>query len=267
MSTTQEWRQRSRKLGGSNSYGLECGMLQAGGPAKITANFGDFSVRFDGHTMASNLYKQGLVCHTDFMWVMNPTFVLVNEYVDVGSLLPEGFITEKILPIITGDDRDDMSMFAIIATDANTAQNIYVRVTDSSDNAAFTKSLQTRYQAEMRPNEEDENEYPYGFHDWLTNELHMDKTDVSVETLMRLLQEQYGIEVPLREVMGKIAYILCKANDAALETYTSRSEAMEKYWPHIEGTSYEQKFINMVTGADILDSQRVKTFTSMILGD
>jgi hypothetical protein len=42
---------------------------------------------------------------------------------------------------------------------------------------------------------------------------------------------------------------------------------MEKYWPHVEGTSYEQRFINMVTGADILDSQRVKTFTSMILGD
>jgi hypothetical protein len=159
-----------------------------------------------------------------------------------------------------------MSMFAIIATDANTAQNIYVRVTDSSDNAAFTKSLQTRYQAEMRPNEEDENEYAFGFHDWLMDQLQMENTDVSVETLMRLLQEQYGIEVPLREVMGKIAYILCKANDAALETYTSRSKSMEKYWPHIEGTTYEQKFINMVTGADILDSHKVKRFTSMILG-
>jgi hypothetical protein len=84
----------------------------------------------------------------------------------------------------------------------------------------------------------------------------MEPVDLDLETLVESLEEQYGLVVPLKEIMGKIAYTLCKVS----------GKALENCWAHVEGTQYENEYIKILTGGDILDSQ-IKGFTSKILGD
>jgi hypothetical protein len=79
--------------------------------------------------------------------------------------------------------------------------------------------------------------------------------DLDVETLMRLFTEQYGIEVPMREVMAKVAYDKC----------VEKGKAIDQFWPYVEGTSYEDKFVRLMTGANLLDS-KVSQSIDKILG-
>jgi len=252
MSTKQEWRERSHQLGGR--HGLECGMLvPSGSAAHVVVNIGGSQVNLGDHA-----FHKHFMCTSDFMYASSPTWTICNHYVDVGGLLPAGFVTETLVPNITGKNIEDMSLFPLTYMAANTPPDnrgrasIYVRVSSPGENAASTAELKKSFKLQWPTYVgDDEN-----FDGWLQDELRMDPVDLDLETLMESLEEQYGLVVPLKEIMGKIAYTLCKVS----------GKALENCWAYVEGTQYENEYIKILTGGDILDSQ-IKGFTSKILGD
>ncbi len=263
MSTRSNWTVRSRELGGNGafawqSYGLQVGILAgSGNPVSVVAGFDNFSVKVNP--------KPPLIA--EFFWCMGPSFTVFNQYVNIGGLLPDGLITSKIMPKVTGGTREDMSMYPVVGSDMNSGPVadspafVYIRVTEPGEYASRTPDLKARYRSEMGlpPSgsqdddfEDEQNSFDY----WLAHEIEIDiMDDLDVETLMRLFTEQYAIEVPMREVMAKIAYDKC----------VEKGNAMDQFWPYVEGTSYEDKFVRLMIGANLLDS---KVFQSIdkILG-
>jgi hypothetical protein len=237
---------------------LEVGMLAGSGiRLSVTASFGDFDVKFNP--------RPPLLA--EFFWCLNPTFTIYNQYVNVGGLLPRGLVTTKIQPKITGGTREDMSLYPIAVSGTNSGPVgdspaiVYVRVTEPGEYASMTPELKARYRKEIglpvSGSKEDDFEDEHDTFDyWMGTEMEIDPVDdLDVETLMRLFTEQYGIDVPMREVMANIAYQEC----------LHRGKAMPEFWPYVEGTSYEDKFVGIMTGANLLDS-KISSSINKILG-
>lgn len=260
MSTKQEWRDRSHKLGGGR-YGIECGVLKPSGVyPPLYVNFGDFQVNLNGDPGLRKAF--GLT--SEFLYAATRTHTTCNQYINAGGLIPEGLVTETLVPNITGVPLEDLSLFPIIAVDANTPPrpnshaDAYVRVSDPRDNLHSTPQLEKAFKDEFpfNPEEDDYQEFAVGYDAWLVDQLQVDDIDVDVQTLVGLLEEQYGLVVPMKDVLARISYLICK----------TEGQALERYWPYIDGTKYEDEYIKLLTGANLLDSQQVKRFTSMILG-
>lgn len=256
MSTRSNWAVANHQLGGR--HGLEVGMMAgSGNPVSVMAAFDNFSVKVNPRSPLL----------AEFLWCMGPSFTLFNQYVNIGSLLPDGLITGKILPKVTGDTREDMSMYPIVGTGSNAGPVgdspavVYVRVTGPGEYASRTPELKARYRSEIGlppsgSKDDDFEDEQDSFDYWMAHEMEIDiMDDLDVETLMRLFTEQYGIEVPMKEVMAKIAYDKC----------VEKGKAIDQFWPYVEGTSYEDKFVRLMTGANLLDS-KVSQSIDKILG-
>lgn len=247
MSTRSDWAVRSRELGGR--YGVEVGMMAgSGNPVSVMAAFDNFSVKVNPKPPLK----------AEFLWSMGPSFTVFNQYVNIGGLLPDGMITGKIMPKVTGDTREDMSMYPVVGSGMNygpagdSPASVYVRVTGPGEYASTTQELKARYRNDRWGEAYD----PDSFDHWMAHEMEIDiMDDLDVETLIRLFTEQYGIEVPMREVMAKVAYDKC----------VEKGKAIDQFWPYVEGTSYEDKFVRLMTGANLLDS-KVSQSIDKILG-
>ena len=260
MSTRSNWAVRSRELGGR--YGLQVGMMAgSGNPVSVMAAFDNFSVKVNP--------KPSLIA--EFFWCMGPSFTVFNQYVNIGGLLPDGMITSKIMPKVAGGTREDMSMYPVVGSGMNSGPvgdspaTVYVRVTEPGEYASRTPELKARYRSEVgfstsgeRPliEPDDFEDEQDSFDYWMAHEMEIDPMDdLDVETLMRLFTEQYGIEVPMKEVMAKVAYDKC----------VEKGKAIDQFWPYVEGTSYEDRFVRLMIGANLLDS-KVSQSIDKILG-
>ena len=209
----------------------------------IRANFGDLEVKVEDI----------FIIETAVVWVETKAFTTFNQFVDITPILPDN-APDTFTAKRSDDFWDRISMVPF----AGQSRRALVRVTGSRDFAAETAALKKLFLKDnniFATNPDAVVDEIEGYTEWLTDYVDFDEFQrLTVETLLRLLSEQYGVDVSDREVMAKIGYEYCK-----------KKGPNEQIRPYLEGTQYEDPYLRLVLGTDIFDS--IKDCTAKILGD